>query len=136
MCYSITCSTVILTLARYHFRLFQLASSVNCHGARCIHFAVSLGRRGALFFLRRQMNTFGSIFTKKIQTFVCDYITLLRLILNWEKYKPWIQLYYEASNQTKQHFSISFFLVSMSLNNLFLTKFLIFLTTHFANIVM
>ena len=60
-----------------HFRLFQLASSVNLL-ARSVHFNVPSGRRGALYFLREQMYTSGSTFIKKIKSFVCHYISMTR----------------------------------------------------------
>ena len=37
-----------------------------CYAARCAHFTVPSGRRGALFFLWEQMYTCGSAFIKKI----------------------------------------------------------------------
>ena len=46
--------------------------------ARCVHFTVPSGRRGALFFLWEQMYTSGSTFIKKIKPFVCHYISMPR----------------------------------------------------------
>ena len=44
--------------------------------ARCVHFTVPSGTRGALFFLWEQMYTSGSTFIKKIKPFVCHYISM------------------------------------------------------------
>ena len=41
-----------------------------------IHFTVPSGRRGAVFFLCKQMYTSGSTFIKKIKPFVCYYISM------------------------------------------------------------
>ena len=60
------------------------------------------------------------------RTFVCHYITMLRLLLNWKKHKQGIQLCYSTYNQTKQHFKIPicFLFQRMSLRNLFLSGFI------------
>ena len=44
--------------------------------ARCVHFTVPSGTRGALFFLWEQMYTSGSTFIKKIKPFVFHYISM------------------------------------------------------------
>ena len=48
------------------FVYFSLHPLWICYAARCVHFTVPSGRRGALFFLREQMCTIGSTFIKKI----------------------------------------------------------------------
>ena len=41
------------------------------------------------------------IYQKDLKTFVCHYITMPRLLLNWKKYKEGIQLCYDPYNQIK-----------------------------------
>ena len=59
---------------QYHH--FSLDPLWICYAARCVHFTVPSGRRGALFFLWEQMYTSRSTFIKKIKPFVCHYITM------------------------------------------------------------
>ena len=58
------------------FVYFGQRSLWICYAARCVHFTVFPGRRGALFFLREQMHTSSSTFIKKIKPFVCRYISM------------------------------------------------------------
>ena len=47
-----------------------------CYAARCVHFTAPSGRRGALFFLMEQMYSSGRTFIKKINSFLCHYISM------------------------------------------------------------
>ena len=97
MPYSISCSTKILTLVIPPF-LFILV------GVLC-EFAILPGMYilFTLIFLRAKMYTFNCTFIKEIQTFVCHYSFMSRLLLNRKKHKQRIQLHYAygAYNQTK-----------------------------------
>ena len=55
---------------------FSLHLLLLYYAARCVHFTVSSGRRGALFFLWDQMYISGSTFIKKIKPFVCHYVSM------------------------------------------------------------
>ena len=57
---------------------FSLHPMSVCYAARCVHFTAPSERRGALFFLWKQMYTSGSTFIKKIKRFVCHYISMPR----------------------------------------------------------
>ena len=65
---SITCSTKILTLAitTVLFILHSWRPLQFCDGARCVHFTIPSGRRGALLFPRARMYTFSIKFIKTI----------------------------------------------------------------------
>ena len=65
MSYNITCSTKILTLTIAPSFNFKWSSLWICYCPRCVRFTAPSGRVGALFFLRRQMYTFGRTFIKK-----------------------------------------------------------------------
>ena len=64
------------------FAYFSLHPLWICYAARCVHFTVPSGRRGALFFLREQMyassSTFISdnTFIRNIKPFVCNYTSM------------------------------------------------------------
>ena len=60
------------------FAYFSLHPLWICYAARCVHFTVPSGRRGALFFLWEQMYTSGSTFIKKIKPVVCHSISMPR----------------------------------------------------------
>ena len=92
MPYSITYFNKILILAIAPFLFMSV-------GVLCkfdIVPDVPSGRRGALFFLRAQANTFSSTSIKKIQIFFSHYITMARLLLNWKKHEQEIKLCYGA----------------------------------------
>ena len=55
---------------------FSLHPLRICYVARCAHFTISSGRRGALFFLWEQMYTSDSTFIKMIKHFVCHCISM------------------------------------------------------------
>ena len=78
-CLTISLSTEILILANSAtFVDFSYYPLWTCYAARCVHFTVPSGRRGALFFLRGQMYTSGSTFIKKIEPFIYHYISMPR----------------------------------------------------------
>ena len=58
------------------FVYFSLHPLWIYYAARCVHFTISSGRKGALFLLWEQMYTSGSTFIKEIKTFVCRYISM------------------------------------------------------------
>ena len=58
------------------FVCFSLHPLSICCAARCVHFTVPSGRRGALFFLWEQTYTFGSTFIENSKPFVCHYISM------------------------------------------------------------
>ena len=109
---SITCSTKILTLTIAPF-LFLLV------GAKCVHFIVPSGGRGTLFFLSAEMYTFSSMFIKKILTFVW-HMTMPRLLMNWKKHKPGIQLCLVFIMRPRSTFQFVFGFNEVSVSNLFL----------------
>ena len=61
-----------------NFAYLRLHPLRICYAARCVHFTVPSGRRGALFFLWGKMYTSGSTFIIKIKPFVCHYISVPR----------------------------------------------------------
>ena len=88
MSYIITCSTKIITWASPPFLFISVG--VLCKFAIVPGvYAVALSSQEEVmhYFFRGQIKTFDSTFIKKIWTFLCDYITLPRLLLNWEKHK-------------------------------------------------
>ena len=60
------------------FVYFSLHPLCVCYAARCAHFTVPSGTRGAVFFLWELMYTSGSTFIKRIKPSVCHYISAPR----------------------------------------------------------
>ena len=79
-CLTVSLSTETLILAIAPLVDFSQHPLLTCYGARCVHFNVPSGRRGAFFFLRGHMYRSGSTFIKKIEPFICHYISMPRYI--------------------------------------------------------
>ena len=96
MSYIITCSTKILTLAIAPFLFISVDVLCKFAMMQCEYILLFPQEEEVL---KGQIYTFGSAFFKKKKTFVCHYITMPRLISNWENTNK--ESNCDAYNQTK-----------------------------------